>query len=586
MNKFRFRLLFVILAIILLVITGLGIVIGQLFKDFYLEEVYERLKKETNLSVEQIVTTFDDQSKMNEVAMKISEQIDARVTIINKDGTVIAETEKDYDLLENHLNRPEIVATLKGEDKYFIRYSETLKKNLLYYAVALYDDQNNHIGFFRLGIPTEMLQGMNKKIWATLIVSFFIAFTVITTLILRITNQMFRPIEEIKNVTQTLAEGNYHIRLAESGNDEIGELARSLNILAHKMAQVTKRHQTQQERLETLIENMGSGLVLINTRGDITLMNGACKKIFRENTEEWINKLYYDVIKHKEVIRFIQDMFMTEKAERRQVTMVFQLEVHFFDVYGAPILSNDGKLNGVVFVFHDITELKKLEQIRKDFVANVSHELRTPVTSIKGFSETLLEGAMDDVKLCEKFLTIIYKESERLQNLIHDLLELSRLEQSHFQLNMQSADLRELVEDVIELLKNKAEEKEIQIETKYSGNTQMLTDPLRMKQVIINLINNGITYTPNGGKIFVNVQELGDEVQFVITDTGIGMSELEIPRIFERFYRIDRARSRNSGGTGLGLAIVKHIIELHDGRIDVNSQVGKGTTFTIILPKK
>lgn len=359
-----------------------------------------------------------------------------------------------------------------------------------------------------------------------------------------------------------------------------------LTFLAHKMDQVTKRHEMQQERLKTLIDNMGSGLVLINTRGDITLMNGACRKIFRENTDEWINKLYYDVIQHNEVIRFIQDIFLTEKAERRQVTMTFQLEVHYFDVYGAPILSNDGKLNGVVFVFHDITELKKLEQVRKDFVANVSHELRTPVTSIKGFTETLLDGAMSDPQLCEKFLTIINKESERLQSLIHDLLQLSRLEQSQFQLNLQTSDLRELVEDVIELLKNKADVKEIQMKSVYSGNTKLYIDPIRMKQVIINLINNAIAYTPNGGNIFVEVKELVDEVQLVIVDTGIGMSELEIPRIFERFYRIDRARSRNSGGTGLGLAIVKHIIELHDGRIDVESKLGKGTTFTITIPKK
>lgn len=579
-------MLFVIFAIIIFVFLCLGIMIGQILKDFYFEQIYDRLKKEAHLSMDPIINQMEDANDLDQLVYNIGEKLEARITIIAKDGTVIAETNADKETLENHQNRPEIQAALNGEDRYYIRYSETLNEYLLYYALPLYDSTNQHIGFLRLGIPTSELDGMIQKLFVTLVGSFFVAFLIIVILLFRITNQMFRPIEEVKEVAHSLAEGNYDIRIAESGNDEIGELARSINILAYKMNQVTERHRTQQERLETLIENMGSGLILVNTRGDISLINGACKKIFQEDTDRWINELYYEVIQHKEVIRFIQDMFMMEKPERRQVKMYFQLDVHYFDVYGAPILSDDGKLNGVAVVFHDISELKKLEQVRKDFVANVSHELRTPVTSIRGFSETLLDGAMKDPELCEKFLNIIFKESERLQSLIHDLLELSRLEQSHFQLDLQKVDLRETVEDVIELLKKKADEKEIHISTKFTGDTILTTDPLRMKQVIINLINNGIAYTPSGGDIFVHVKEKSKVVELVISDTGIGISELELPRIFERFYRIDRARSRNSGGTGLGLAIVKHIIEAHQGQIDVTSTLGKGTTFTITLPKQ
>jgi two-component system phosphate regulon sensor histidine kinase PhoR len=237
-------------------------------------------------------------------------------------------------------------------------------------------------------------------------------------------------------------------------------------------------------------------------------------------------------------------------------------------------------------VFHDITELKRLEQMRKDFLANVSHELKTPITSIKGFSETLLDGAMEDRKLREYFLTIILKESDRMQNLIADLLDLSKIEQQGFKLQMGNVNLKMLLEEIEVMLRGKAANKTIDLQLQAAQDVTIPGDPHRMKQIFLNLISNAIVYTPAGGRVVVSLETSHHWVSVKVSDTGIGIEKAEIPRIFERFYRVDKARSRNTGGTGLGLSIVKHLVEAHRGLITVESDVGVGTTFTVMLRQK
>ncbi|MBU8905151.1 two-component system histidine kinase PnpS [Desertibacillus haloalkaliphilus] len=425
-----------------------------------------------------------------------------------------------------------------------------------------------------------------QLLWVVIISSFTFAFLVISSLCVKIFKQMIEPIEETKTVAQQLAKGDFKARIHEWKNDEVGQLSQSINVLAQNLGQITKSHQSQQAELETLIENMGSGLLFINVRGDITLMNRSCKEMFSEKTDQWVNQLYYKVIKQKEIIKMVQDIFMTEEKCRKQVELTSHIEVRHVEVYGAPVVGDDSRLRGLVLVFHDITELKKLEQVRRDFVANVSHELKTPVTSIKGFSETLIDGAIHQKDVREQFITIILKESERLQNLIQDLLELSRIEQDYFKLEFQKTNVITIVKDAVLLLEAKAKEKNIELTHTYEGNAVIDGDPTRIKQIVINLVNNSIMYTPSEGKIHVSVHEVASDVVLTVTDTGIGISNTELPRIFERFYRVDRARSRNSGGTGLGLAIVKHLVEAHQAKIDVESELGNGTTFSISFQKQ
>ncbi len=570
---------------VLIVLAGLGIVIGQLFKSFHMEYLTERLANDADLVSYLIEEDHLLDGDIQSFTKDVSNELEVRVTIIRPDGNVIGESEGSPGSMENHSERPEIRAIIDGELGTEIRYSTTIGQELLYHAVPILEGEEV-IGYVRLGLATANIHEMNRSIWMVLIISFSLAAIVIFLITLRITSQMIRPIENVTGVANELAKGNFKARTLEGNQDEIGQLTKSVNVLAQNLDHITKRHQLQKERMETLIENMGSGLILINMRGDISLINKTCRDIFEENTDTWDHQLYHEKIKHKEIIKIIQTVFLTEEKQRNQVTIVHQLETKYYDVQGAPVISYRGSLKGIALVLHDITELKKLEQVRKDFVANVSHELKTPVTSIKGFSETLLDGAMNDEAFREKFLRIIWKESERLQGLIHDLLELSKIEQNYFKLNITKVNLTQATEDVVDLLKKKADQKDISLNVQTEGHCEIAGDQERIKQIAINLINNSITYTPSGGKIDIIINGKEDSVQWEIHDTGIGISEKEIPRIFERFYRVDRARSRNSGGTGLGLAIVKHLVEAHDAKIQVESVVGEGTSFILTFSRE
>jgi two-component system phosphate regulon sensor histidine kinase PhoR len=247
----------------------------------------------------------------------------------------------------------------------------------------------------------------------------------------------------------------------------------------------------------------------------------------------------------------------------------------------APILDRRQKVRGIVAVFHDITSLKKLENIRRDFVANVSHELKTPITSLIGFTETLLDGAKDDKQLEEQFLNIMLHEARRLQDLVRDLLDLSKIEREHFSIDWQTVSLTKIMDAALLIFREKADAKKIRLIRVPGDEGWALGDPFRIRQIMINLISNAIAYTPEGGTVRLSISEREKTSAFTITDDGMGIEKEQIPRIFERFYRVDKARSRDSGGTGLGLAIVKHLVEAHKGHIEVQSEPGKGTTFVI-----
>ncbi|WP_026690635.1 two-component system histidine kinase PnpS [Alteribacter aurantiacus] len=586
MNSYRARFIFPLTVIVFIVLACLGALLGPLFKEFYFERMGDRIEKEAGVvayNVQEI--GMENTAQLEEVMGILASRLDVRITLLDADRTVIAESADPPGQDQDYSTRPEIEqAVSEGESKE-IRMSNTVGEELLYYATRL-EENGETIGYLRLGLTLGEMNRVYRSIWIFLLVSFSIAFLIIFSLTSKLTNQMIAPIEEATRVAKQLAQGNFKARTFEGEANETGHLNRSLNVLAENLGQITKTYQMQQEHLETLIENMGSGLLLINAKGDITLVNRSCKELFKEDTDQWLHKLYYKAIGHKKVIKLVQEIFLTERGKRRHLELPIGIEMRHFDVYGAPIIGSNEKLRGIVLVFHDITELKKLEQARKDFVANVSHELKTPVTSLKGFTETLLAGAMEDPTLREKFLTIISKESDRLESLIQDLLELSKIEGNHFQLNWQKVDLQEMIEDVKVMLQDQADKKKIELKTKVIGDPMIEGDPHRLKQVILNLVNNAISYTSEGGSVSMRLREQSQTVLLEVEDTGIGISKKELPRLFERFYRVDRARSRNSGGTGLGLAIVKHLSEAHKAKLDVTSEVNKGTTFKVTFFKK
>ncbi|WP_339147220.1 MULTISPECIES: ATP-binding protein [unclassified Sutcliffiella] len=584
MNRFRSRLLFALITLIIVVLVCLGLLLGQLFKTFYLNTFNQRLVKETNLVTmlveEETTITNELQKHLDDVSGTLS----ARISITDKDGIVLYDTNGPSPTgADSH---QEIIRdTIQNNiDKDRIFYEQN---NEFYYYGGSITRDGVRDGYVMLSTPIDSLQRVNQQIWGLLIASLGAAFVVILLLGVKITSQYTRPIESATKVAMELAKGNYKARTFEEHVDETGMLSQSINILARNLQDMTKAQEMQQDRLRTLIESMGSGIILIDGRGYVNLINRAYKVTFDADSSEYLYRLYYEAIEHKEVVSLIEEIFMTEVNVRKQLLLPLKIERRHFEVYGAPIIGINDEWKGIVLVFHDISELKKLEQMRKDFVANVSHELKTPITSIKGFSETLLDGAMNDKDTLEYFLSIILKESDRLQSLIEDLLDLSKIEKQGFKLNPEYFEISGILEEIFVILKGKAKEKEIElIMNRPQKDLFLFADASRVKQVFINLINNAIAYTPAGGEVKVDVEEVGEEIVIVVSDTGVGMEQEEIPRIFERFYRVDKARSRNSGGTGLGLAIVKHIVEAHHGTISVKSRLNKGTTFTVKLSKE
>jgi len=541
----------------------------------------ERLKRESLLVSKEIEKAGGVHSVSSSVIKEYSDMLDLQITITDNKGSILFdEGNLGKTLNDAHIKK---IKTIIQNGKNVIVGSES---DFHYYSTKLYQ-QNQKEGYLFLSMKQSDLKETYKQLNWIVHLSLGIALFVIFLVAFKLIYRYARPFESAAKVASDLANGNFHARTYEGQVDEMSELSASLNKVAKKMQDMVKAQEIQQDRLGTLIESIGSGLLLIDSRGYINLINKAYKDIFNVHSSDYLYKLYYKVLEHREITDLVEEIFMTEQKVVRECILPIKDERKIFQAYGVPIIGANDVWMGILIVFHDITEIKKLEQIRKDFVANVSHELKTPITSIKGFSETLLDGALENKETLVEFLKIILKESDRLQQLIQDLLELSKLEQHGFTLNQEHFDIIDVLEEVIKIVCKKAQLKDLDISF-HSGNEKIwiIGDRSRLIQVFLNLISNAISYTPNGGKIDIFVLEGKKDVMIKVQDTGIGIESSEIQRIFERFYRIDKARSRNSGGTGLGLAIVKHLVELHKGSIQVESQVGKGTTFSIKLRKE
>lgn len=400
----------------------------------------------------------------------------------------------------------------------------------------------------------------------------------------RLAKTLSKPIEEMIDVSKQLNQNNYNARVRSKPRGQLGELAHAINTLAANLKFQLDKVAENEQQLSGVMENMASGVLLIDQQGTILLANPAIADILDATVDDLIQKHVKEVARNSDLIQLVEECYESKKQVRKDIHFYFP-NTRIIDAHLAPYVHRNGQFKGIIAVLHDVTEVRRLERMRSEFVANVSHELKTPVTSVKGFAETLLDGAIDDPEAARHFLEIIYKESERLDRLIKDLLYLSQIEHQQLPLQVVKFNLNSVVHNVMEALKNQIENKKQQIDIVNKGVVWLEGDRDKIEQIIMNLLSNAISYTPEAGKITMKLWEEKEKVYFQISDTGIGISQKDIPRIFERFYRVDKARSRSSGGTGLGLAIVKHLIESHRGMITVDSMEGVGTTFTVTLPK-
>ncbi|EEO1120717.1 TPA: PAS domain-containing protein [Listeria monocytogenes] len=585
----KIGLSFFILFFVVMVIVG--IFSGELMKSTYLNMKENQLEDDAKILLQttnmENLDLDKDAATIQKSLDPLGEDIDARITVIDSKGDVVADTKKDPEKLDNHMNRPEVTDILKkGESVGIsIRESDSLGYSMLYVAVPV-KHQSKTDGVLRISISLESVDAAVAKLWGNLALIFGIALVIIAAISVFIARKITRPVREIIEVSTDLANHKYDSRIHGKISGELQDLSISVNTLAESLETQMFEIKQNEQRLNAIVQNLVSGVMLINVDKQVIMTNRTMYQILGET--EITGKPFYEVIKSFALSQLIEATFETKTIQQKEIILYFPREM-ILDASVSPILGENGEITGIILLLHDITQIRHLENVRSEFVTNVSHELKTPVTALKGFAETLLDGAMYDEMLLKKFLTIIKEESDRLHRLIMDILALSRIEQNPVPENV---ELVEVVDEVIEqsarTIFEMATEKNIQviIPEKTIPSVTIETDRDKLQQILINLLSNAINYTPVDGKVEVKLIEQEAEVIIEVTDNGIGIPAKDIDRVFERFYRVDKARSRHSGGTGLGLSIVKHLVENCGGRIEVESQEEVGSTFRVTLPKK
>ncbi|EAG7448762.1 PAS domain-containing protein [Listeria monocytogenes] len=584
----KIGLSFFILFFVVMVIVG--IFSGELMKSTYLNMKENQLEDDAKILLQttnmENLDLDKDAATIQKSLVPLGEDIDARITVIDSKGDVVADTKKDPQKLDNHMNRPEVTDILKkGESVGIsIRESDSLGYSMLYVAVPV-KHQSKTDGVLRISISLESVDAAVAKLWGNLALIFGIALVIIAAISVFIARKITRPVREIIEVSTDLANHKYDSRIHGKISGELQDLSISVNTLAESLETQMFEIKQNEQRLNAIVQNLVSGVMLINVDKQVIMTNRTMYQILGET--EITGKPFYEVIKSFALSQLIEATFETKTIQQKEIILYFPREM-ILDASVSPILGENGEITGIILLLHDITQIRHLENVRSEFVTNVSHELKTPVTALKGFAETLLDGAMYDEMLLKKFLTIIKEESDRLHRLIMDILALSRIEQNPVPENVELVEVDEVIEQSARTIFEMATEKNIQvmIPEKTIPSVTIETDRDKLQQILINLLSNAINYTPVDGKVEVKLIEQEAEVIIEVTDNGIGIPAKDIDRVFERFYRVDKARSRHSGGTGLGLSIVKHLVENCGGRIEVESQEEVGSTFRVTLPKK
>jgi two-component system phosphate regulon sensor histidine kinase PhoR len=508
-----------------------------------------------------------------------------RLTVIAADGTVLCDTEADPSGMVNHIRRPEVAAALATGSGFDRRVSATIHRSLLYAAARLGDGEQARI--VRIAIPTELLAVSEHRldliVWLTVLATAGLA--VIPALYLG--QRAARRLQRMVGFSRAVAAGDLAARLAVTRRDELGDLEDSLDEMGRQLRRWLRGMQSESEKIRGIIGAMVEGLVVISPPGDVVLMNRRAEEIFGlDDGSDYRGHRLIELCRDPELQALVQEAITTGAAPMSscEITLAGAARRHLA-VSMAPLADRQG----FVLVFHDISEIKRLETMRRDFVANVSHELRTPLTAIRGYAETLLGGALDDAARARQFVGVIDRHSERLSRLIDDLLTLSDLELGKTPLKKEAVALESLVDEMLDVLREKADRGQVRFVKQLPTDLPLLLgDGDRLQQVLINLADNAVKYTPSGGTVTIaaEVSRNGGapSVEVTVADTGSGIPADEIPRLTERFYRVDKARSRELGGTGLGLAIVKHIVQAMGGKLHIASTVNVGTTVRFSVP--
>jgi two-component system phosphate regulon sensor histidine kinase PhoR len=594
MMKFRLKLTLILTMLIACSMLTAGIFMARLLEQSHMNALQNNMTRE--LKIIEVTGDWSLNGPENALietytakAKRIKEFTSARLTFIRADGKVLGDSDQDPAIMDNHLQRPEIQQARTEGYGFKTRYSATLNENMLYAAIPIMNGKEI-TSYLRLAISLEQVDAAVRQLWYFLILGLLLLLLIAGYVSYRIAKSITRPMEQITRVAMQITDMNYKARVNTKSTDEIGQLGHAINVMADSLQLQMNHIQENESRLTGVLENMVSGVMMIDREERIVLLNPSAEEILGFSSQELLGKKYKEAKQQFEFTKLIEESIEGREHIRDEMIFYFPTE-RILEINLNPISQVDEEWSGVLIVLHDITAVRRLERMRSEFVANVSHELKTPIAAVKGFAETLLAGALNDKETAKSFLQIIFDESERLNRLIGDILELSKIESKRIPLHFSPVHMAEFIEKSLNMMSTEAEKKGIVLSAEVDEDIYLEADEDRLRQIFINLLSNGISYTQDGGKVKVRVEPIMmnkdgeyERLRIMVSDTGIGIPKKDLPRIFERFYRVDKARSRISGGTGLGLSIVKHLVELHKGTIRVESEVGMGTKFIIDLP--
>ena len=562
--------------------TAVAVFAALRLRDSHLEAARAELQDESQLVSVLLIPDLvaGRTSEVERQARAIGQSIRCRVTVIEDDGLVIGDNEADPASMENHRNRPEVIEAQSRGEGSSIRRSHTLQLDLLYYARRL-QTSDGKIHFIRLARHLSDLNRELKLLYAALALVVVIAVTAGALLSFYFARRSAAPVLELRDFASALARGELNRRLLLSENGEIGHLAGALNTMADSLGRLLAQTDKDRAELLAMLASMSEGVIATDTKQRVVVVNQRACELLSFSSVEVSGKPLWEIVRDEAILKAAAEVLLSREPKAFQISPAAgrYLEVT------ACTYPAEGPAQGLVLVAHDTTQSVRYQELRKEFVANVSHELRTPLTVIKGFTETLRDGAINDPITGPKFLATIERHVDQLTNLVSDLLELSKLEGSPELPRRVSFDVCGVVRRAADLLLPTAQRKDQSLVVEIPRTLpRVLGNPDYVERAISNLIDNAIKYTPERGRIHVTGALEGDSVVVEISDNGIGIPPEDLSRVFERFYRVDRSRSREMGGTGLGLSIVKHVVQVHGGAIDVTSVPGQGSKFRLKLP--
>jgi two-component system phosphate regulon sensor histidine kinase PhoR len=576
------------LLLILLTLTAIGWFAGRSMSSFYMTQIRQDLLNQAYLLTDLFVPLLDPlrPQELNRRCKQVGGKVRTRFTVILPNGKVVGDSEAVPDEMENHGNRPEIRQALKGEVGAATRFSGTLRQRMLYVALPIPGRENAAIrGVIRISIPTDAIDEQLRRLQVRIALGGVIIAALASLVCLVISRRITRPIEAMRQGAARYARGDFSHRLHPPETMELAGLADAMNQMAHDLEERIQAVVRQRNETQAVLSSMVEGVIALDREDRILHLNKAAARLLNRTADDLRGRSIQEVMRNRDLHHLVHTT-LSEGANTEGDITLYQDGERIFNIRCTLLRDPDGGSMGALLVINDVTQLRRLESMRSEFAANVSHEIKTPLTAIQGFVETLHQGAVDDPAEADRFLGIIQKHVHRLTTIIDDLMQLSRLEQDgeSRRLTLVQGPVSGVIRTAVGLCRPKADEKRITVEVTCEEGLTAAMDAELMEQAVVNLLDNAVKYSPAGSRIEVEARREQQEIRIQVRDQGMGIPARHLPRLFERFYRVDKARSRNMGGTGLGLAIVKHIVQVHGGRVTVQSAQQRGSTFTLHLP--